>query len=98
VLKAGFVVTTIFELFAPLCLVMPRFRRVWIAVVVSFHVLNWFTLNLFFWQNALLVLLVVSDTEACVSRVRRSLQALTRRQPVVNTTRSATVDTGRAIQ
>jgi uncharacterized membrane protein len=70
-LKAGFLVTTIFELLAPLCLIMPRLRRVWIAVVVSFHVLNWFTLNLFFWQNALLVLLVVTDTEAWVSHARR---------------------------
>jgi hypothetical protein len=109
VLKAGFGVTTIFELCAPLCLVMPRFRRAWIAVVVSFHILNWFTLNLFFWQNALLILLIVTDTEAWVSRARRLARGascdlhprsspLTQRQPVVNTGRSGSVDTGRAIQ
>ena len=58
-LKAGFVVTTLFELLAPLCLILPRFRIVWVVVVVGFHVVNWFTLNLFFWQNALLVLLLI---------------------------------------
>jgi hypothetical protein len=80
---------------------MPRFRRVWIAVVVSFHVLNWFTLNLFFWHNALLVLLVVSDTEAWVSRAlawRGASARVTRRQPVVNTARSATTETARTIE
>jgi hypothetical protein len=72
-LQAGFVVTTVFELLAPLCLIARRFRRAWIVVVVSFHVVNWFTLNLFFWQNALLVLLVVSDTEGIVTKVRAAL-------------------------
>jgi hypothetical protein len=77
-LKAGFVMTTAFELLAPLCLILPRFRRVWIVVVVGFHVVNWFTLNLFFWQNALLVLLLVSDTEAVVTKLR----AITSRQQI----------------
>jgi hypothetical protein len=58
-LKAGFFVTTLFELLAPLCLVVPRFARVWVVVVVGFHVVNEFTLNLFFWQNAVLALLLV---------------------------------------
>jgi hypothetical protein len=74
-LKAGFVVTTLFELLAPLCLILPRFRRAWIVVVVSFHVVNWFTLNLFFWQNALLILLLVTDTEAWVARGRSRIEA-----------------------
>ena len=77
--KAGFVVTTVFELLAPLCLILPRFRRVWLVVVVCFHVVNWFTLNLFFWQNALLVLLLVSDTEALVTKAQAALAPLARR-------------------
>jgi uncharacterized membrane protein YphA (DoxX/SURF4 family) len=69
------VVTTIFELLAPLCLVWPRFRRVWVVVIVAFHIVNWWLLNLFFWQNAVLVLLLVCDTERVVSRIaaRRSI-------------------------
>jgi hypothetical protein len=75
VVKAAFVVTTIFELLAPLCLVWPRFRRVWVVVIVAFHIVNWWLLNLFFWQNAVLVLLLVCDTERVVSRIaaRRSI-------------------------
>ncbi len=80
--KVGFLVTTLFELIAPLCLILPRFRRVWVAAVVGFHLANWFTLNLFFWQNALLVLLLVSDTEGLVTRARAwpALARVTARQ------------------
>ncbi|WP_270043130.1 hypothetical protein [Solirubrobacter ginsenosidimutans] len=58
-LKVGFFVTTVFELLAPLCLVSRSFTLVWVAVVAGFHVVNEFTLNLFFWQNAVLALLLV---------------------------------------
>ena len=58
-LKAGFFATTIFELLGPVCLVAPRFAVVWAIVVIGFHIVNWFTLNLFFWQNALLVFALV---------------------------------------
>ena len=67
--KAAFAVTTVFELLAPLCLILPRFRRVWVVVVVGFHVVNWFTLNLLFWQNTVLVLLLVTDPEAWLGRL-----------------------------
>lgn len=69
VLTAGFIITTIFELLAPLCLILPRFRRVWMVVIVSFHIVNWFTLNLFFWQNILLILFLLGDTDRVVTRV-----------------------------
>jgi hypothetical protein len=36
-LKAGFVITTVFELLAPLCLIVPRLRRAWIPVIGSMH-------------------------------------------------------------
>jgi hypothetical protein len=78
VFKVGFVVTTMFELLAPLCLVLPRFRRVWIVVVVSFHLVNWFTLNLLFWEDALLVLLLVTDIDGHVGRIGSALQRLRR--------------------
>jgi hypothetical protein len=77
-LKAGFFVTTVFELLAPLCLILPRFRRVWVVVVVGFHVVNWFTLNLLFWQNALLVLLLVADVDASVTTAGAALRRLRR--------------------
>jgi hypothetical protein len=70
-LKAGFLVTTLFELLAPLCLVWVWFARVWVVVVVGFHVVNEFTLNLFFWQNAVLALLLVGSRNLRTSCVRQ---------------------------
>jgi hypothetical protein len=67
-LKAGFFVTTVFELLAPLCLVAARFALVWVVVVAGFHVVNEFTLNLFFWQNAVLALLLVGWSRGALSR------------------------------
>lgn len=48
ILKLGFPVTTCFELLAPLCLILPRFRKLWLVVMIPFHFLSWFLLNIFF--------------------------------------------------
>jgi hypothetical protein len=91
-LKAGFVVTTAFELLGPLCLIMPRLRRAWMFVIVCLHLVNRFTLKLFFWQNTLLVLLLLTGTERWVararawtlSRSRRSRRRATRARPAAS--------------
>jgi hypothetical protein len=70
-LKAGFLITTVFELLGPLCLVAPRLRRAWIKVIVALHLTNRFTLKLFFWQNTVLILLLLTGPERWVDRVRR---------------------------
>jgi hypothetical protein len=67
--KLGFLLDTTFELLAPLCLVLPRFRRVWVVFIVFFHILNWFTLSVFFWENIVLVLLLLSDTDRAVGKL-----------------------------
>ncbi len=69
VAKAVFIVTTTFELLAPLCLFCPRFRRLWIAILVPFHILSSVTLNIFFWENVLLILLLLTDIDTIVTRV-----------------------------
>jgi predicted DCC family thiol-disulfide oxidoreductase YuxK len=53
--KAGALVTTGFEVLSPLCLFSHRLRRLWIAVIVPFHVLTWLTMDIFFWENVLLI-------------------------------------------
>jgi hypothetical protein len=80
-LKVGFAVTTMFELLAPLCLIMPRLRRAWIPVIGSMHLINRLTLKLFFWQNSLLILLLLTSPErtvgcarAWISRARRRVR------------------------
>ena len=67
-LKAGFAVTTGFELLAPLALVMPRFRRAWSGVMVAMHLVNKFTLKLFFWENTVLILLLFGRARRRVAR------------------------------
>jgi hypothetical protein len=54
-MKLGYAVTTLFEILAPLIVVNSWFRRVWIAVIVPFHVMTLVTMNIFFWENLLLI-------------------------------------------
>jgi hypothetical protein len=53
--KAGFLVTTLFEILSPFTLVSRWFRWLWLAVIVPFHVSTLFTMNIFFWENILLI-------------------------------------------
>lgn len=86
VLKAGFVVTTAFELLGPLCVILPRLRRAWILVIVCLHLVNRFTLKLFFWQNTVLILLLLTGPERWVARagawVSRAREGSRRARPV----------------
>jgi hypothetical protein len=76
ILKAGFAVTTVFELLGPLCLVAPRLRRAWIAVIVGMHVANRFTMKLFFWQNSALILLLLTGPERWVTSGRARIAGM----------------------
>ena len=57
-LKAGYFVTTLFELASAGTLCSRVFRRVWLVVIVSFHFVTLFAMNIFFWENLLLVLVI----------------------------------------
>jgi hypothetical protein len=63
VAKLGFALTGVLELLSPLCLVSRRFRWLWIPVMIGFHFFSLVTMNIFFWQNALLILLVITDCD-----------------------------------
>lgn len=60
-LKAAFAVTTVFEILSPLALVSPRFRRLWLLVIIPFHLATLVTMNIFFWENLILLTLVFTD-------------------------------------
>lgn len=66
VTKFGFFVTGMLELLSPLCLVSRWFRFVWIPTMLCFHALSLVTMNIVFWQNALLILLVMTDFDRVV--------------------------------
>jgi predicted DCC family thiol-disulfide oxidoreductase YuxK len=52
-IRAGFPAVTIFEFFAPLCLVWRPFRLAFLAVILPFH------LGVWFWENMLLCLFLL---------------------------------------
>lgn len=60
--KIGFPIITIFEILAPFCLVSNRFRYVFNSVIIPFLILNWFFMNVLFWQDMLLAILLFDFT------------------------------------
>lgn len=61
--KLGFAVVGTMELLSPLCLFSTRFRWLWIAIMAPFHVASLFTLNIFFWENILIILFFLTDCD-----------------------------------
>ena len=59
-LNGGFILTTVFEVLAPLCLVYTAFRRVWLVVMLGFHANVLLLMNISFWENCLLYLVFVN--------------------------------------
>jgi hypothetical protein len=58
-LRSGLPVITLFEITAPLCLASSHYRWVFIAVMLSFHLLSLVLMNIFFFDDMLLYLLLV---------------------------------------
>jgi hypothetical protein len=58
-LRAGLPVITLFEITAPLCLAVPHYRWVFFPVMISFHLLSLVFMNIFFFDDMLLYLLLI---------------------------------------
>lgn len=58
-LGGGFAVVTCFETLSPLVLVSRRFRIAWLVVIVGFHLISAIVLNLWFWENLVLIAFIV---------------------------------------
>ena len=69
-LQAGLPGITVFEILAPLCLAWPRFRWVFIPVMLSFHALSLVFMNIFFFDDMLLYLLLI-DWSRMLPSMRR---------------------------
>jgi hypothetical protein len=59
--QAGFVLVTICEVLSLCCLSSPRFRRVWLLVIASFHLLSWPLMQTLFVYNLLLMPVLLMD-------------------------------------
>ena len=58
-LRSGLPVITLFEIMAPLCLAVPHFRWIFMPVILSFHLLSLVFMNIFFFDDILLYLLLI---------------------------------------
>jgi hypothetical protein len=58
-LRMGLPVITLFEITAPLCLVSSHYRWIFIPTMLSFHLLSLVLMNIFFFDDILLYLLLV---------------------------------------
>ena len=58
-LLVGFPLVTLFELLSPLCLFHRGFRWAWLAVILPFHVLTWYLMQLLFVHNILLIAVLI---------------------------------------
>jgi hypothetical protein len=63
-LAVGFPIITAFEIASPLVLFSRWFRYAWLAVMLGFHVISLFVLNLIFWENLILLGLLVPWIDA----------------------------------
>jgi hypothetical protein len=57
-LKVGFFVTTLFEVTSFAALLSRAYRRAWLVVIVAFHFVTLFAMNIFFWENLILILVI----------------------------------------
>jgi hypothetical protein len=63
VLDVAFFVGTVLEALALVCLLSRPFRRVWLGFVLVFHTANWLAMNIEFWLNCGLAVLLLLDRD-----------------------------------
>jgi len=69
--KIGYVVTTFAEIAAPaIILVGWRLRLVWLAIILPFHLLSLLTMNIFFWENVILLIVFFTGLPHWIARRR----------------------------
>jgi len=56
--KTGFFAITLFEITALFAIINRTFAYIWMAVIIPFHFLSLFTMNIFFWENTVLILVL----------------------------------------
>jgi hypothetical protein len=73
--KAGYAVTTLLEILSPFCLISTWFRRLWLVVIVPFHVSTLFTMNIFFWENIVLIAVFVAPAGLLIASLEEGVGA-----------------------
>lgn len=55
-LNIGFLIVTLMELFSIGILFSSLFRKIWVLIIIPFHIITLFSMNIFFWENVLLII------------------------------------------
>lgn len=68
VLDVAFFVGTLLEALAPLCMLSRPFRRAWLGFVLAFHTANWLAMNIEFFLNSALAVVLLVELDPWRSR------------------------------
>src|SRR5262245_21300639 len=60
IFQAGFAAVTVLETLSVFILISDVFRRIWITAIVLFHLMTLLTMNIFFFENMLLTLFLLT--------------------------------------
>jgi len=70
----GMLVVTVFEVLSLLSLRSARFRAIWLVVIVSFHIATLLLMNIFFWENLVLLSVLLTGSIDRLPDARRRLR------------------------
>lgn len=69
VINLGYFIVTLFEVLSVFCLVSRSFRWMWLLVMVGFHLSTLFLMNLLFWHNLILCVVLFFEWEPLLKRL-----------------------------
>ena len=73
VINLGYFIVTLFEVLSVFCLVSRPFRWMWLLVMVGFHLSTLFLMNLLFWHNLILCVLLFFEWGPLLQRLTQRL-------------------------
>lgn len=68
VVALGFAVATLFEATSPLALRFAAYRFAWLLIIGGLHVMTLLTMNIFFWENLVLILVLFTGLPTLIAR------------------------------
>ncbi|REL33198.1 hypothetical protein DYD21_13165 [Rhodohalobacter sp. SW132] len=78
-LKTGFFIVTMMEVLTPYILFNRYLRYSWLVVMIPFHFSTLFTMNIFFWENILLILVLYVNWQGVHYRFLKVNKTITTR-------------------
>ena len=70
IINLGFPLVTVVEILSPYCLVSRRFRHFWLVTIFGFHVLTLLLMQIVFWENIILRIVLMTGVAGALPPVR----------------------------